>query len=100
MLRTFCGLRILLRTLCGLERRFCDMRVHADSRGTYGAPRVHAELRLGLGLAGGRKRIARLMPDSGICGVFHSGKQQREPAQLHVRPDPVLEVVEPGRRPR
>ena len=36
-------------------------KVHAASRATYGAPRVHAELRLGLGLACGRKRVARLM---------------------------------------
>ena len=35
--------------------------IHAASRGTYGAPRVHAELRLGLGLACGRERVARLM---------------------------------------
>ena len=28
--------------------------VHAAFRGTYGAPRVHAELRLGLGVACGR----------------------------------------------
>src|SRR3712207_7126421 len=35
--------------------------VHRASRGTYGAPRVHAELRLGLGLACARKRVARLM---------------------------------------
>jgi putative transposase len=34
--------------------------VHGESRGTYGAPRVHAELRF-RGLRCGRKRIARLM---------------------------------------
>ena len=33
--------------------------VHASSRGTYGVPRVHAELRAGE--KHGRKRIARLM---------------------------------------
>jgi hypothetical protein len=42
--------------------------VHAASRGTYGAPRVHAELRLGLGLACGRKRVARLMRRAGLAG--------------------------------
>ncbi|WP_252975206.1 IS3 family transposase [Janibacter melonis] len=44
-------------------------RVHANSRGTYGAPRVHAELRLGLGIACGRKRIARLMREAALRGV-------------------------------
>jgi putative transposase len=42
--------------------------VHATSRETYGAPRVHAELRA----AGGkhsRKRIARLMRDAGLIGA-------------------------------
>src|SRR5690348_18458940 len=34
--------------------------IHAGSRQTYGAPRVHAELRAG-GEKHGRKRIARLM---------------------------------------
>jgi putative transposase len=43
--------------------------IHARSRGTYGAPRVHAELRLGLGVRAGRKRVARLMRSAGIIGV-------------------------------
>jgi len=51
-------------------------RVHYDSRCTYGAPRVHAELRLGLGLAIGRKRVARLMRQAGIQGVCHRRKRR------------------------
>lgn len=39
---------------------------HQASRGTYGSPRVHAELRA-LGLKTSRKRIARLMREQGIC---------------------------------
>jgi putative transposase len=42
--------------------------IHAGSRGTYGAPRVHAELKAD-GLSVGRKRIARLMRAGGIAGV-------------------------------
>ena len=42
--------------------------IHAVSRGTYGAPRVHAELRAE-GRAVGKKRIARLMRAAGIVGV-------------------------------
>lgn len=42
--------------------------VHATSRETYGAPRVHAELRTG-GEKHGRKRIARLMRDAGLVGA-------------------------------
>jgi putative transposase len=42
--------------------------VHASSRETYGAPRVHAELRAG-GERHGRKRIARLMRDAGLVGA-------------------------------
>ena len=44
-------------------------RIHADSRGTYGAPRIQAELRLGLGVAASRKRIARIMRQAGLHGV-------------------------------
>ncbi len=42
--------------------------IHADSRGTYGVPRVHAELREDNECVG-RKRIARLMRDRGLRGV-------------------------------
>jgi putative transposase len=42
--------------------------VHASSRETYGAPRVHAELRAG-GERHGRKRIARLMREAGLVGT-------------------------------
>lgn len=42
--------------------------IHRHSHGTYGAPRVHAELRhLGMRIA--RKRVARLMRAAGLCGV-------------------------------
>ena len=42
--------------------------IHAVSHGTYGAPRIHAELR-SEGLQIGRKRVARLMREAGIAGV-------------------------------
>ena len=41
---------------------------HAASKGTYGAPRVHAEL-ADAGIRVGRKRIARLMRAEGLAGV-------------------------------
>ena len=44
--------------------------VHASSRQTYGAPRVHADLRQ-RGERHGRKRIARLMRDAGLVGASH-----------------------------
>jgi len=49
--------------------------VHAESRGSYGAPRVQAELRLGLGIGCGRKRVARLMKAAGLQGICHRRKR-------------------------
>jgi transposase InsO family protein len=43
-------------------------QIHADSRETYGSPRIHAELTLGLGLSVNLKRVARLMRQAGIQG--------------------------------
>ena len=42
-------------------------RIHGDSRETYGAPRIHFELRM-LGLRCARKRVARLMREGGLFG--------------------------------
>ena len=42
--------------------------IHLESRGTYGAPRVHAEL-AAQGIQVGRKRVARLMRAAGVRGV-------------------------------
>ncbi len=59
--------------------------VHADSRRTYGAPRVHAELRLGHGIRCGQKRVARLMRACGLQGVhrrkgFRTTRRDESPA--------------------
>jgi transposase InsO family protein len=42
-------------------------RMHAASNGTYGAPRIHADL-ADAGLRHGRKRVARLMRVAGLAG--------------------------------
>jgi len=41
---------------------------HAASHGTYGGPRIHAELRAN-GIRVGRKRVARLMAAAGLVGA-------------------------------
>ncbi|MHA4818935.1 IS3 family transposase [Streptomyces aculeolatus] len=62
-------------------------RVHARSRGAYGAPRVHAALqREGIGC--GRRRVARLMRRGGLAG-----RHRRRRARTTI-PDPHA-----GRRP-
>jgi putative transposase len=58
-------------------------QIHTDSRGTYGSPRVHAELTLGLGLPVNRKRVERLMREAGIQGLYRrrrSWTTVRDPA--------------------
>src|SRR5215216_863808 len=58
-------------------------QIHDRSRGTYGAPRIHAELRLGLGVHVSRKRVARIMCEHGRQGVHRrrrGGLTRRDPA--------------------
>ena len=55
---------------------------HAASHGTYGARRVHAELRLGQGVRIGCKRVERLMRAAGLQGVHRRrlrGCTRRDP---------------------
>ena len=42
--------------------------IHAASRGTYDAPRIHAEFKAE-GVAIGKKRVARLMGAAGLAGA-------------------------------
>jgi putative transposase len=44
--------------------------IHHANRGVYGAPRVHAELRLADGIRVGHKRVERLMRTHGLSGLI------------------------------
>jgi putative transposase len=78
------------------ERALVDMalterilEVHERSRGTYGAPRVHAELQA-QGLNIGRKRVARLMRQAGIRGVSRRRRVGTTRRRRGARPAPDL----------
>lgn len=61
------------------DRELMDLikRIHKDSRGTYGVPRIHAELEDEHGVRVARKRVAKLMRRLGIEGVSRRGKRPR-----------------------
>lgn len=61
-------------------------KIHHDSRRTYGWPRVHAELTLGLGLAVNHKRVARLMREAGIQGLYRRRNRGCTVRDLHADP--------------
>jgi putative transposase len=56
--------------------------IHAASRATYGAPRIHAELQ-GQGMCCSRKRVARLMRLVGVAGCHRRRFRitRRDPAR-------------------
>jgi putative transposase len=77
------------RTRADVELTAYIDEIHRTSRGTYGAPRVHAELGA-LGIHVGRKRVARLMRALGVCGVSRR-KRPRTTVRDHAhRPAPDL----------
>jgi transposase InsO family protein len=73
-------------------------RIHRTSRGTYGAPRVHAELRDDYGVRVSRKRVARLMRTHGLVGCHRRrrrGLTRPDPAATPA-PDLVGRLFDPG----
>ena len=73
-------------------------QIHAASDRTYGARRIHAELRIAHGSRLGRTRVERLMGDAGISGVVPR-KRRRTTVRLpgvRVAPD----LVERDFRPQ
>jgi putative transposase len=63
--------------------------IHDRSRGTYGVPRVHAEL-TAQGVHVSRKRIARLMRAAGLAGVSRRKRPRTTIRAQDARPAPDL----------
>lgn len=63
--------------------------IHERSRGTYGVPRIHAELAAD-GVGVGRNRIARLMSKAGLEGISRRRKTRTTRRQPDARPAPDL----------
>jgi putative transposase len=73
-------------------------QIHAGSDGTYGARRIHAELRIEHDIRVGRKRVERLMKAAGISGVL-ARKRRRTTVRLpgvRVAPDLVERDFRPS----
>jgi transposase InsO family protein len=72
------------------ERMTARIRgIHTRSRGTYGVPRIHAEL-AEQGVPVGRKRIARLMRAAGLQGVSRRKWVTTTQRDVRLRPAPDL----------
>ncbi|MDQ3362239.1 MAG: IS3 family transposase [Actinomycetota bacterium] len=70
----------------------CIGRIHRDSRETYGAPRIHAQLHAE-GVRVGNKRVARLMRKAGLEGCYRRRKKART-TQRDPRAVPAPDLVE------
>jgi putative transposase len=68
------------------------VQIHQASRGTYGAPRIHAEL-AAYGTRCGRKRVARLMRLVGIAGC-HRRRLRIRTTQRNPAARPVPDLVQ------
>ncbi len=63
--------------------------IHRESRGTYGRPRIHADLRAdGVGVGG--KRVGRLMRRAGLQGVSRRRRVRTTRRNREARPVPDL----------
>jgi len=64
-------------------------QIHAESRGTYGRPRVHAALQAE-GIHIGEERVARLMKAAGLRGVSRRKRPSTTTREESARPAPDL----------
>ena len=67
----------------------CVREIHQRSRGTYGAPHIHAEL-AAEGTQVGRKRVARVMREAGLSGVSRRKGPRTTRRDPKARPAPDL----------
>jgi len=75
-------------------------RIHTDSRETYGAPRIHFELRT-LGVRCARKRVARLMREAGLFGCGGHRRKARTTVRSQAeRIPPALDLVKRNFTPK
>jgi transposase InsO family protein len=73
------------------DQKLCQRihEIHEKSKGTYGAPRIHAELADVDELHVGRKRVARLMRAEGLQGV----SRRKAPHTTRRQPGRVLPPI-------
>ena len=64
--------------------------IHTRSKGTYGAPRIHAELADEEGVRVGRKRVARLMRAASLQGVSRRRRPRTTVRAVEAQPAPDL----------
>jgi putative transposase len=64
--------------------------IHSGSRGTYGAPRVHADLWLEHGVATAKKRVARIMAAAGLEGCHRRRRRATTTSDPSAAPAPDL----------
>lgn len=67
-------------------------RIHRDSRGTYGAPRVTAQLKAE-GMRVGNKRVGRLMREEGLEGCYRRRKKTPRTTCPNPRAVPAEDLV-------
>jgi putative transposase len=73
------------RTVADAQLTETITEIHHRSRGTYGSPRVWADLRHGAQIRVGRKRVERLMRRAGLAGVM----RRRRASTTRRNPDAV-----------
>lgn len=84
------------RTLSDHESRDTELaklivEIHRESRGIYGAPRIHAMLKRN-SVRTSKKRVERIMREYDICGVSKSKKRHRSTPSPE-RSDETLDLV-------